>query len=202
MRTSVLAYLLAAAAVSTLGVNAVAINGHGQRQHGQVGKYSGHRQHGQWSQRQQFHKREDGEVDVVVASAIESADDEFTTEHHGHRQRGKYAGHRQNGFHGQNGQIRHFQKREDGAESALSEAAESADNEFTTEWHGHHGQRRWGKGSQRQHGQQRIHKRGGGGGRRNNHNQQQNHQQQHHQQHQQQHQQQFQKGQHFQKGHH
>ncbi|KAJ3088919.1 hypothetical protein HK102_007639 [Quaeritorhiza haematococci] len=99
---------------------------------------------------EQLQKRDDG-------PQLEPADDEFTTESHGHRQRqwGK-------GGHRQHGQQRHFQKRDDGAESAVAEV-EAGDDEFTTESHGHR-QRQWGKGSQRQHGQ-RIHRRGGGGGR-------------------------------------
>ncbi|KAJ3087458.1 hypothetical protein HK102_011068 [Quaeritorhiza haematococci] len=100
---------------------------------------------------EQLQKRDDG-------PELEAADDEFTTESHGHRQRqwGK-------GGHRQHGQQRHFQKRDDGAESAVAEV-EAGDDEFITESHGHR-QRQWGKGTHRQHGQ-RIHRRGGGGGNR------------------------------------
>ncbi|KAJ3057655.1 hypothetical protein HK102_010949, partial [Quaeritorhiza haematococci] len=110
MRLTLITLLLTTAGT---GVNAFTIphNNNHQLQHSQVGKYSGHRQHNQWSQRQQFHKREDGEV-VLASDVDDTQADDFTTEAHGmHGQSGKIIRRPGNGIHGQQ-QFHHFQKRE------------------------------------------------------------------------------------------
>ncbi|KAJ3092576.1 hypothetical protein HK102_005615 [Quaeritorhiza haematococci] len=114
---------------------------HGQR-HGQFG------QHGQVHH---FQKRDDG---VETAAEDAASDDEFVTEGYKGGKGGKvHIMPIRHGQHGQHSQQRHFQKRDDRAESAVAEV-ETGDEEFTTESHGQR-QRQWGKGGHRQHGQQR-----------------------------------------------